>query len=130
PTCKIIVLSGQNDEANARHARTLGALEFIAKPAQPAALREAVLRAAQLREQEHRSSNEEPALQRLIGESQPLTQVRERIRQYATASFPVLIEGESGVGKEVAAQALHELSPRAGAPFLALNCAAISPGLI
>jgi two-component system nitrogen regulation response regulator GlnG len=52
------------------------------------------------------------------------------LRQYANSPFPVLIEGESGSGKELAAEALHRLSERAPRPYLALNCAAISPNLV
>jgi DNA-binding NtrC family response regulator len=56
--------------------------------------------------------------------------LRAQLRQFARSPFPVLIEGESGSGKELAAAALHRLSDRAGKPYLALNCAAISPNLV
>jgi DNA-binding NtrC family response regulator len=56
--------------------------------------------------------------------------LRQQISQFANAPFPVLIEGESGSGKELVATALHRLSQRAAHPFLALNCAAISPNLV
>jgi two-component system nitrogen regulation response regulator GlnG len=52
------------------------------------------------------------------------------LRQYANSPFPVLIDGESGSGKELAAEALHRLSERSSRPYLALNCAAISPSLV
>lgn len=130
PACKIIVLSGQNDDSNARHARTLGALDFIAKPAQPEPLRVALFRAARLRQQEDEGKELPPALLRILGDSPAAQGSRARILQLAPARFPVLITGESGVGKELAARALHECSPQADGPFLALNCAAIAPGLI
>ncbi|MDQ8024252.1 MAG: sigma-54 dependent transcriptional regulator [Moraxellaceae bacterium] len=130
PACKIIVLSGQNDDSNARHARTLGALDFIAKPAQPEPLRVALFRAARLRQQEADAQALPPALLRILGDSPAAQASRARILQLAPTRFPVLITGESGVGKELAARALHECSPQASAPFLALNCAAIAPGLI
>ncbi|HSD39445.1 MAG TPA: sigma-54 dependent transcriptional regulator [Rhodocyclaceae bacterium] len=129
PQCKIIVLSGQNEEAHARHARTLGALEFVAKPTQPAPLRAALQRALQLRRQELSVVSESQALERIVGESAIILAARAQLQRFASSHFPVLIEGESGVGKEVAAQALHELSG-AHQRFVALNCAAISPGLI
>ena len=66
----------------------------------------------------------------LIGKSLPIDKLRQQISQYANAPFPVLIEGESGSGKELIAAALHSQSPRAPRPFLALNCAAISPNLV
>ncbi|HWP88776.1 MAG TPA: sigma-54 dependent transcriptional regulator, partial [Burkholderiales bacterium] len=66
----------------------------------------------------------------LIGKSLPIDKLRQQISQYANAPFPVLIEGESGSGKELIASALHSQSTRAAKPFLALNCAAISPNLV
>jgi DNA-binding NtrC family response regulator len=60
----------------------------------------------------------------------PIQKLRAQIRQYADSPFPVLIEGESGSGKELIASALHRLSSRAARPVLALNCAAISPTLV
>ena len=66
----------------------------------------------------------------LIGDSPAVRRLRSQIDLYAASSFPALIEGESGSGKERVAFSLHHLSPRAGEPFLALNCAAISPTLV
>ena len=67
----------------------------------------------------------------LIGASPPLLKLREQARQYANSPFPVLIEGESGSGKEIVASCcLHRLSARTESPFFALNCAAISPMLV
>lgn len=123
---KIIVLSGQTDEAHARHARTLGAVDFVAKPCEPQKLR-ALLRDAL------RVGSDAPAAgwaDGLIGASAPLEKVRQQIRLYANAPFPVLIQGESGSGKERVAQALHHCGPRRDRPFLALNCAAISATLV
>jgi two-component system nitrogen regulation response regulator GlnG len=59
-----------------------------------------------------------------------MQKLREQLMQFADAPFPVLIEGESGSGKELVAQALHKQSRRSGKPFLVLNCAAISPTLV
>ncbi|MGA0114691.1 MAG: sigma-54-dependent transcriptional regulator [Burkholderiales bacterium] len=125
PTMKIIVLSGQNDEANARHARTLGAIVFISKPAEPAHLRALLQQALSV------SSAEIAGVESgLLGGSTPMQKLRQQIAQFADAPFPVLIEGESGSGKELVAQALHKQSRRAARPFLALNCAAIAPTLV
>jgi DNA-binding NtrC family response regulator len=126
PDIKIVVLSGQNDEANARHARTLGAVDFVAKPCEPAVLRQLLLRALTFGEAERAS----PVDDGIIGASFPIGRLREQIRQYAASPFPVLIEGESGSGKELVARALHRGGPRAAHPYLALNCAAISPTLV
>ncbi|MDP1537264.1 MAG: sigma-54 dependent transcriptional regulator [Burkholderiales bacterium] len=125
PTMKIIVLSGQNDEANARHARTLGAIDFVAKPADPARLKALLKQALSFNAAETGS-----AASGLLGNSPPMQKLRQQITQFADAPFPVLIEGEPGSGKELVAQALHRQSRRAARPFLALNCAAIAPTLV
>ncbi|MCH2170300.1 sigma-54 dependent transcriptional regulator [Myxococcota bacterium] len=63
------------------------------------------------------------------GESAAIQSVRELIAKYARSDAPVLITGETGTGKEIVARALHDASPRAGFPFIAVNCAAITEGL-
>jgi DNA-binding NtrC family response regulator len=126
PGIKIVVLSGQSDEANARHARTLGAVEFVAKPCEPEALKALLLRALEISDAELGAAAEGG----LLGRSPPMEKLRQQIAQFANSPFPVLIEGESGSGKELVARSLHRMSQRAGRPFLALNCAAISPTLV
>jgi DNA-binding NtrC family response regulator len=121
PKMKSFVLSGQNEAANARHARALGAFEFIAKPSDPAALKRVLDRA---------SAEPAPEVSELIGESAPMEKLRSQIAQFAASPFPVLIEGESGSGKELVAQSLHRLSGRSARPYFALNCAALAPTLI
>jgi DNA-binding NtrC family response regulator len=66
----------------------------------------------------------------IIGGGLAISKLHQQIAQYAAAPFPVLIEGESGSGKELVAQSLHRQGPRVGKPYLALNCAAISPSLV
>jgi DNA-binding NtrC family response regulator len=127
PSIKILVLSGQNDETNARHARTLGAIEFIAKPCEPEKIKGLLLDALQIRNAEIIAQASDIGF---IGKSPPIEKLRQQISQYASAPFPVLIEGSSGSGKELVASALHRQSPRTSKPFLALNCAAISPTLV
>ncbi len=124
PKMNIVVLSGQNDSANARHARALGAVEFVAKPADPETLRKLLLRLLALGQDP--IADEIP----LLGQSAPMQKLRTQLRQYADTPFPVLIEGESGSGKELAAAALHSLSSRRNHPYLTLNCAAIAPTLV
>ncbi|MFL6579692.1 MAG: sigma-54-dependent transcriptional regulator [Burkholderiales bacterium] len=127
PTIKILVLSGQNDEANARYARTLGAAEFIAKPCEPEVLKAMLAKVKRMAEVERSSVRADTGL---IGSGPAITKLHLQIAQYATAPFPVLVEGESGSGKELVAQSLHRQGPRDGKPYLALNCAAISPSLV
>ena len=124
PDIRIVVLSGQSDEINARHARALGATEFVGKPADPEYLRKLIHRVLSFRDTSTEVDDG------LIGESAALQKLRAQLRQFAHSPFPVLIEGESGSGKELAATALHRLSERASKPYLALNCAAISPNLV
>ncbi|MGH8688099.1 MAG: sigma-54-dependent transcriptional regulator [Burkholderiales bacterium] len=134
PAMRIFVLTGQSDAAHARHARALGAAEFIAKPCDPAVLKATLMRALAF-------GAPEPVLPgtpgvpgapeaRLVGESPAIAGLRSQIAQSADSPFPVLIEGESGSGKERVALALHQLSQRAARPYLALNCAAIAPTLV
>jgi two-component system nitrogen regulation response regulator GlnG len=125
PRIRIVVLSGQNDSANARHARALGAVEFVAKPAAPDRLRTLLLKLLELA-----PTTGDGDLPRLVGASPAMQKLRAQLAQYADAPFPVLIEGESGSGKELAAAALHTLSARARHPYLTLNCAAIAPTLV
>jgi DNA-binding NtrC family response regulator len=66
----------------------------------------------------------------MVGQGPAMLRLREQIRKVATNGAPVLIGGESGSGKELAAQAIHRRSPRSGGPFIAVNCGAISPLLI
>ncbi|MEI6719331.1 MAG: sigma-54 dependent transcriptional regulator [Betaproteobacteria bacterium] len=128
PSMKIFVLSGQNDAMNARHARTLGAAEFIAKPCEPETLKRLLRKALAFRAAELLGAPSES--EGLIGSSPAITRLKRQIAQYADSPFPVLIEGESGSGKELAALRLHRSSSRAHRPYYALNCAAIAPTLV
>lgn len=130
PDMKIIVLSGQNDDANARHARTLGAIDFVSKPADPQKLKSLLFSALLIQGAEREATAKAEQRCALIGESFVMQNLRSQISQYAGAPFPVLVEGESGSGKEVVAGCLHRLSERVRKPYLALNCAAISPTLV
>lgn len=124
PHIRIIVLSGQSEEANARHARALGATEFVSKPASP----EEILKLIQ-----HVLSFNDSATKiedGLVGNSPAMQNLRAQIKQFAPSPFPVLIEGESGSGKELVASGLHRYAKRANEPYLTLNCAAISPNLV
>ena len=89
PGMKIFVLSGQNDAANARHARALGAFEFVAKPADPALLKKLLSRALEVPAGEDVD---------LVGDSPALAKLKSQIAQFAAAPYPVLIEGESRSG--------------------------------
>lgn len=128
PELRIVVLSGQNDDTNARHARTLGAADFIGKPCHPADLRRALDRLTLFTPGPAAVADD--ARPSLVGNSPAMQKLRAQLAQYGDSPFPVLIEGESGSGKEIVARCLHYATSRRNQPFLALNCAAISPSLV
>ena len=128
PKIRILVLTGQNEESNARRARALGAADLVPKPCEPARLKK--LLREQLKGVVLDVLNDDPRSAGLIGESPPIRKLKGQIDLYASSAFPALIEGPSGSGKERVAEALHYLSPRGQLPFLALNCAAISANLM
>ena len=70
------------------------------------------------------------ALGRMAGQSQPMQQVRALVDKVGRSMAPVLVFGESGTGKELVARAIHEVSPRAGQPFVPVNCSAIPEQLL
>lgn len=134
PRLKIVVLSGQSEDSTGRHARALGAVEFVAKPARPADLLRVLGKVAAAAAAEAGRGSEpvpaDDALAGLIGTSPAMRSLKSRIRLYADSPFSVLIEGESGSGKELIAAALHKLSGRRDRPFLVLNCAALPPAQV
>ncbi|OIR15783.1 nitrogen assimilation regulatory protein [mine drainage metagenome] len=130
PDIRIITLSGQNEESNARHARTLGAIEFVAKPCGPETLRSLLLNALRFQQTERAAPADSQPQFGIIGDSQPIQAMRSQIELYARTPYPVLIEGESGSGKELVAAALQRLSGKPDASYVVLNCAAISPNLL
>jgi len=128
PNIKILVLSGQDNDVNIQHALTLGAVDFVAKPADP----DLLLSRLQHQQRLHAIEVNRQTLDdtRLVGRSAPIEAVRNQIQQFADSPFPVLIEGESGTGKEMIAKALHENSKRKSEPYVVINCASIAPDLL
>ncbi|VAW57861.1 Two-component system response regulator protein [hydrothermal vent metagenome] len=125
---KILVLSGQSDELNMHHALTLGAVDFIPKPANPALLQSRISHHLMLKRVETQQQPQQSMA--IIGNSSATTTLREQISQFSASVFPVLIEGESGTGKELVANALHQQSNRTNHPYMVINCAAIAPELL
>ena len=133
PTMKIHVLSGQSDDVNVKHALALGALDFIPKPCDVDKLKELLLNSLKVQSVELTeladTKQAEDKNGGMIGESLPMQTLITQIRQFADSPFPVLIEGESGSGKERVASNFHRFSKRTKQPYLSINCAAISPML-
>ncbi|HTL74852.1 MAG TPA: PEP-CTERM-box response regulator transcription factor [Casimicrobiaceae bacterium] len=135
PNTKVIVLTGQNDHANALKAISLGAHDFCTKPFEPELLAwtiDRAFRVHELQEENQRlhSALDAPAMSGIISRDPMMRRVCRTIEKVAPTSATVLILGESGTGKELLARALHGLSPRAGQRFVAINCAAIPETLL
>jgi DNA-binding NtrC family response regulator len=128
PNMKVLVLSGQDNDVNIQHALTIGAVDFIAKPAEPDLLVARLRHHQRLHEIDQRRDAQKTVS--IIGDSVAMQMVNNQIAQFANSPFPVLIEGPSGTGKELVARALHENSIRSNEPYLAINCAAIAPDLL
>ncbi|MDH5611334.1 MAG: sigma-54 dependent transcriptional regulator [Gammaproteobacteria bacterium] len=125
---KILVLSGQDNNVNIQHALALGAVDFVAKPADPQLLLARLDHHLRLREIERQRAVQKDSS--IIGQSACMEVIRQQIKQFADSPFPLLIQGESGTGKEMIAKAVHEQSQRRSEPFMAINCAAIAPDLL
>jgi two-component system NtrC family response regulator len=135
PDIKVIVMTGQNDRANALKAVTLGAYDFLAKPVEPEVLTLTLERAYRLFElqQENRrllQAQAGNALTHLITGDPEMVRLARMTERVAAADASVMLLGESGTGKELFAKALHELSPRKRGRFVAINCAAIPETLL
>ena len=127
----VIVMTAYGSIEDAVPAMKEGALDFLAKPVDPDHLLLLVDRALEQRRlvTENLLMKEELAVRRgapqLVGEDPSLRKVFASLQRAAATDTTVLLEGESGTGKELFARSLHALSPRADAPFVAINCAAI-----
>lgn len=135
PDTKVIVLTGQNDHANALRAIALGAYDFFAKPFEPELLALTIDRAFRLhdlQQENHRlqAIKHPTALGGLLTRDANMQRVCRTIEKVANSSATVLLLGESGTGKELLARGLHESSPRAKERFVAINCAAIPENLL
>ncbi len=127
PSTRVLVLSGQDNKKHIFRAREDGAVDFIAKPCDIAEIK------VRLKKQLIAGGGADKGhgdIEGIIGSSQEIELLRMQIRQIADSPYPVLIEGESGSGKEVAARNLHLCSSRKSQPFLTLNCAAFNGELL
>ena len=135
PHTKVIVLTGQNDHANALTAIRLGAYDFHAKPFEPDLLGFTLERAYRLHElqEENRQlqqAAQPAALHGIVTRDVEMLRICRTTEKVAPTTASILLLGESGTGKELVARALHDLSTRRSERFVAINCAAIPEPLL
>ncbi len=135
PDTKVIVLTGQNDQANALRAVALGAYDFFAKPFEPEMLNLTIDRAYRLfelqRENRRLKALQPPdSLAGLMTRDPDMLKICRTIEKVAGSNATVMLLGESGTGKEILARGLHQASPRRNGKFVAINCAAIPENLL
>lgn len=130
PQLKVIALSGQDDQTNARHARALGAIDFVSKPCTPETIKSQLLNALQIQIGDQTPDLKNESSPGIIGASPPVQAMRQQIELFAVTPYPVLIQGESGSGKELVAATLQKVSSNRSAAYIVCNCAAISPSLL
>jgi two-component system response regulator AtoC len=136
PDTPVVVVSGSHDVETAVGAIRAGAYDFLTKPIAPDVMMIGVERAlehARLRHELRRLREETEGgktVDGLLGGSPALRDVIELVKHVAEADATVLVTGESGTGKERISRAIHDLGPRREQPFVAINCAAVPPGLL
>lgn len=129
----VVMISGHGNIETAVKATKLGAFDFLEKPLTLEKVAVVVKNAIEQRRTNvelQRLREDSPAESEIIGESVAMKAVRQQMRLMAGTNGRVLIYGESGTGKELVARAIHRSSPRAGGPFVDVNCAALPEDLI
>ncbi len=136
PSAAVILLTGHATIETAVSAMKDGAYDYLTKPVDPIRLRvlleKALEKAEVLREVTllRRQLKESRGLGPLLGASPAMQEVYRLIELAAPSPAPVLISGETGTGKELVARTIHQLSPRAKGPFVAVNCSAVPESLL
>ncbi|HPG25663.1 MAG: sigma-54-dependent Fis family transcriptional regulator [Spirochaetaceae bacterium] len=132
----VVVLTATNTVSAAVEAMKLGAADFVTKPFELEALRikvRGLLEKRALEQEVERLRDEveeRQQLGRMVGRSEAMRAIFRAVERIAKSDATVLVTGESGTGKELVARAIHDLSPRAAGPFVAVNCGAIPRELI
>ncbi len=132
----VIMMTAYGNIDSAVEAMKRGAFDFLTKPVNLEKLEIIVQRALKSRtlevevKQLHERLDKKFSFEGIVGHSAKLNEVIERVKLVAQSRATVLIEGETGTGKELIAQAIHQASPRARAPFLAVHCAALPSTLL
>jgi DNA-binding NtrC family response regulator len=129
PHVKTLVLSGQDEAENAQQALARGAVDFIAKPCDVALLKARLQHQLKINQAEVAEPSPE-ARCGLVGSCSAMELLKAQIGQLASSPFPILIQGDSGTGKELVAECLHAFSDRREQPCLTVNCAAFNAELL
>ena len=134
PDTKVILVTGNQDRANAVKAIGLGAYDFYQKPFDPEILGLVVSRAFRLhalqRENRQLQQSQDTPMLGIITRDAGMLKICRSVEKVAPSQASVLLLGESGTGKELLARAVHQLSPRSAKRFVAINCAAIPENLL
>ena len=134
PTTRVVVITGNNDEANALKAMRCGAIDYYIKPIRLEDLSimiQRALRVHDLQKKLHQSHLETGnRFHGMIGKSKRMQGVFRFVERVASSDISILICGESGTGKEVVAHAIHQQSQRRDKPFVVVNCGAIPENLL
>ena len=132
PGLPVIVVSGASSTLNVVAAMKSGATDFLCKPVAHDDLRKAITRALEIKGTPYvpPARTNSAATKAFIGKSARMREIHTLVGQIGWSEAPVLIQGETGSGKEVIARELHAQSPRANKPFLKLNCAALPSELV
>ena len=132
----VIMMTAYGSIDNAVEAMKRGAVDFLTKPVNIERLEVLIQRALKTKtlevevKQLHERLDEKFSFAGLVGNSEKLREVIDRVKLVAPSKATILVEGESGTGKELIAQAIHQSSPRARGPFIAVHCAALSETLL
>ena len=131
PNCAVILMSGRGSMETVMAATRGGAFDYIAKPFDLDDMLSAVQRAeAAAGESEDEAGIEDPPPGEMIGSSAGMVEIYKTISRVAPSDATVLIEGETGTGKEIVARMIHLNSPRAAHPLVPVDCASIAPSLL
>jgi two-component system response regulator PilR (NtrC family) len=139
PNLPTAVITAHGKIEDAVYALKMGAFDFVSKPVDLAVLRKLVNTALKIRKEEPGELSEaresvagmsDSELEKLTGASPAIKQCKAMIAKLARSQAPVLVSGESGSGKELAARLIHDLGPRADGPFIPVNCGAIPTELM
>jgi DNA-binding NtrC family response regulator len=131
PRCAVILMTGRGTVETVMEATRGGAFDYIAKPFELDTMLGAVTRAEAARnDNEPEAEEEELPESSMIGSSAAMVEVYKKVTRVAPTDATVVIEGETGTGKELVARMVHRFSQRSKQPFVAVDCAAIAPSLL